>query len=402
VRASTHPLARDERVGEAITKLNQGAREEAERLLALALRDGSLEAADALDALVVSDAARSDVLVKVRRQAAELCPGDMTRLRALRDAAQRDQNTNYVHALEHCLRAFDPEMPALPPPPMAAQSQQPGMLALLTRHSTEVAGEVFGTVWEGAQELFAKPPTAYQMTGVERIAPGAMSTLSRTYETALRLLDVAHCTLFHRRETGPLSLTVALLQPPAAILRGTVTEDGTELKWLLGHAISSVMAQNLLPLALGAEGREVWEVLRDSFGPVAQPRSSRAYAHLAANLWQTLPPRAQRHLQELLAKDDNTSFDLVLERAKHSGRRVGMFLTGDFAYAARMLLAEHPRLDATLLRRPGGLSQLCSVLPALADLFRLAIRPAYADARWHVPSPQSTRGLPVSERIRIA
>jgi len=80
-----------------------------------------------------------------------------------------------------------------------------------------------------------------------------------------------------------------------------------------------------------------------------------------------------------------------VERANQSGRRVGMFLTGDFAHAARTVVGEHPAMDATLLERPGGLAKLCASLPSLADLFRLAVRPEYADARWNVPTPHSTR-----------
>lgn len=37
------------------------------------------------------------------------------------------------------------------------------------------------------------------------------------------------------------------------------------------------------------------------------------------------------------------------------------------------------------------MQRLCEALPSLADLYRLAVRPEYADARWHVPAPQSTR-----------
>ena len=63
----------------------------------------------------------------------------------------------------------------------------------------------------------------------------------------------------------------------------------------------------------------------------------------------------------------------------------------DFAHAARTIIGEHPAVDAEELVRPGGLAKLCALLPALADLFRLAVRPEYADARWHVPTPQSAR-----------
>ncbi len=381
-----------ERVAEAKRRIASGAQAEGEKLLSDALRDGSLTAADALDEVLAKDPGRSAALLKVRRQAVELRPGDIRRLVSLRDAARVDQNLNYVRAIDHVLRAFDPSQTPLAPPPLTAQATQPGMLTLLTRHSREVGGEAFGVVWEGAHALFAKPPTAYRMTGLERVAPGPMWTLSRLYEVALRLLDTPRFALFHRRGSGPLTLTVALLQSPSAILGGDAKEDGPDVRWMLGHALASVLAQNALPIGLpDTEGRLLWDVLLGSFGPPGRIKMDRAHANLAEMLWQQLAPRAQRRLKELLGTDDATPFELVVERANQSGRRVGMFLTGNFAHAARTVVGEHPALDASLLAQPGGLAKLCADLPSLADLFRLAVRPEYADARWHLPSPQSSR-----------
>jgi tetratricopeptide (TPR) repeat protein len=380
------------RIGEARKLLAAGEREQAEKILSTALREGSIAAVDELDKLFSEDSTRAAALLKVRRQAVELRPGDMRRLAALRDAARLDKNSNYVRALDHVLRAFEPSEHPLPPPPLSAQQTQPGMLTLLTRHSREVAGEAFGIVWEGATGLFAKPATAYRMTGLERVAPGPMWTLSRLYEAALRLLDTPRFSLFHRRGTGPLTLTVALLQNPAAILGGEAREDSPDVRWMLGHALASVLPQNALPLGLPEkEARLLWDVLLGAFGPPSRAKMEREHAHLSEMLWQTLAPRAQRRLKELLGNDDPTPFDLVVERANQSGRRVGMFLTGDFAHAARTVVGEHPSLDPAELQEPGGLAKLCTSLPALADLLRLAVRPEYADARWHVPSPQSAR-----------
>jgi hypothetical protein len=378
---------------EARRRLAEGLREAAEKLLGEALREGSVTAADELDALLSADPARAASLLKVRRQAVELRPGDLRRLTALRDAARADKNPNYVRALEHVLHAFEPQGGRPAPPPLSAQQTQPGMLTLLTRHSRELLGEAFGVVWTGASGLFAKAPTAYRMTGLERVAPGPIGTLSRLYEAALRLLDTPRFALFHRRGEGPLTLTVALLQNPSAILGGEAKEDRPDVRWLLGHALASVLAQNALPLGLPeAEGRLLWESLVGAFGPPGRVKTERAHANLAEMLWQTLAPRAQRRLKELLGgEDDPTPFELVVERANQSGRRVGMFLTGDFAHAARTVVGEHAALDPAELGRPGGLAKLCSELPSLADLYRLAVRPEYADARWYVPPPQSSR-----------
>jgi hypothetical protein len=244
-----------------------------------------------------------------------------------------------------------------------------------------------------------KPPAAYGTTGLERVVPGPTSALTRLYEVALRLLDVKRFALYHRRGPGRLSTTTTLLAAPSAILSGFAGEDSDDLRWELGHALAAIVPQNVLPLAMmETEGRALWSVLNSAFGPPGAARIGREHAALAEVLWQTLSARSQRRLKELLEAAVPIPYDLVVERARQSGRRFGMFLTGDFAHAARTVVSAAGRQDAGALSQ-GGLRQLCAEVPALADLLRLAIRPEYADARWHVPtSPQSQRMSAVGRR----
>jgi tetratricopeptide (TPR) repeat protein len=390
------------KVAKARARLVHGKRDEAERFLTDALREGSIEAADLLDQLLKDEPARRGALLKVRRQAVELNPGSIPRLTALRDAARADQNSNYVRAIEHILRVVEPGSEPVPAPPLSAQSTQPGILTLLTRHSLEPAGEALGIVWEDAPTVLAKTPSAAGMSGLERVVPGPTTALSRVYEAALRLLDTPRFALFHKRagglgktrdeEGGPLETGVSLTSPPAAVLSGDAREDTTELRWVLGQSLSSVLPQNALVLGLPAtEARGLWSVIVAAFGPPGLVSVERKDAELADMLWQTLAPRTQRRLRELLAGTDVTPFELVHERAKQSGRRVGMFITGDFGHAAERLLVDFTQADPKELRRPGGLERLCAQLPSLADLLRLAVRPEYADARWHLPTPAAQR-----------
>jgi tetratricopeptide (TPR) repeat protein len=396
------------KVAKAKARLINKNREEAEKLLTDALREGSIEAADMLDTLLKDEPSQRAALLKVRRQAVELAPGNTQRLVALREAARADQNTNYVRAIDHVLRAFDPAAGPLPPPPLVAQNAQPGMLTLLTRHSHEAGGEAFGVAWEGASAIFAKSPSAAGLTGLERIVAGGTTPLSRLYEVALRLLDPPRFTLFHKRNVGlgapqrgelplaeagtPLSMSIALVTTPSAVLSGDASEDTAELRSILGASLSAVLPQNALILGLPeADARSLWNVLLGAFGPPGIVTVDRKDAHLADMLWQTLAPRTQRRLKELLGNAEATPFELVSERARQSGRRVGMFLTGDFGHAARAALKDFPQVDPQELERPGGLEKLAKQLPAIADLLRLAIRPEYADARWHQPSQAAQR-----------
>lgn len=379
------------RVAEAVRKIEQGERDEGEKILAEALRAGSIDAADALDAILAPDPGRRAALIKVRRQAVELVPGDAKRLAALRDAARQDQNLNYMRAIDHVLRAFDLAEGALPPPPLQVQDPQPGMLELLTKHSRESAGEAFASVWEGAQSLFAKQPAAYGMGALDRVVPGSGNALARLYELCLRLLDTPRFALFQKKEKAAPTLKVALLTQPSAIITGDTTEDTNELRWVLGQALACVLPQNALCLGLSPEeARALWQVLLVAFGPPGPMQLDKPNARLAETLWQTLAPRSQRRLKDVLADSRGVDWEVVVERARQSGRRIGMFLTGDFGHAARSVVLETGG-DVHELERPGGLAKLCTKLPALADLLRLAVRPEYADARWHQPTPASMR-----------
>jgi hypothetical protein len=143
----------------------------------------------------------------------------------------------------------------------------------------------------------------------------------------------------------------------------------------------------------------MWNALLGAFGPPERGRElDAASGRLAETFWQMLPARSQRRAKELLETAHATSFELLAERARQSGRRVGFFLTGDFGFAARALLREKSTLDGKELAEPGGLAAACAQVPALADLYRLAVRPEYADARWHPEAP-SARGSTGKLRI---
>jgi hypothetical protein len=144
--------------------------------------------------------------------------------------------------------------------------------------------------------------------------------------------------------------------------------------------------------------------LLSAFGPPGAENAPRsldaATVRLAESFWQLIPPRAQRRLQEVLAAAALPDYDQLVEAAHQSGRRVGLFLAGDFGTAARALLGE-VGARADLVTQPGGLLRYCHEIPALADLLRLAVSPEYAQARWHPVAPTTQRGTISSSRFSI-
>jgi tetratricopeptide (TPR) repeat protein len=374
----------------------------AEPLLWEALADGLVEAGDVLAPMVSSSGDRAPDLVRLRRQQALLEPGDAARLEALRAAALADEDRVYARAVEHVLRAFDPGAGPLPPPPLSHQPEQPGVFAVLVRPSMDAAGEALALLWEGAMQLFVRDAASYGITGVERVVPGPTSVIARLYETSMRLLGTARIPLFLSRAPshGPAA-QVALLSPPSVVLSGDAREDSTALRFMLGRAMSAALPQNVLRQGVTArEGAALVEALRAAFGsPEIGRRVDVHAARLAESFWQMVPARTQRRLQELLS-GGIAPFEELLARAEQSGRRVGMFLAGDFGFAARVAVAETaPQLEQAL--STANLRSVCEQSPPLTDLVRLAISREYADARWHVVAPPTQRGTMPSGRFSL-
>jgi hypothetical protein len=267
----------------------------------------------------------------------------------------------------------------------------------------DAAGEALALLWEGAVQLFVRDPTSYAITGVARVEPGPSSVIARVYEAAMRALDAPRIPLFVPRSGGGRpSAQVAVLSPASVLLTGDVRDDSAELRFALGRGMSAALGQNVLRLGLPAtEGAAVVEALHAAFGPPESGRrvSTRA-ARLAESFWQIVPARTQRRLQELLGIGPLSDYEALVARANHSGTRVGMFLAGDFACAARALLAESS-VRGEKVPSLANLRSLCEELPPLADLLRLAVSPEYADARWHPAAPNSSRRTVPPKRFSL-
>jgi hypothetical protein len=277
------------------------------------------------------------------------------------------------------------------------------MLAFLARPSMDASGEALGLLWEGAMQLFVRDAASYGITGVERVVPGPSSAIARLYDVSMRVLDAPRIPLFvPRTSAGKPTSHVALLSTPSVILTGDVREETADLRFALGRGMAGALPQNVLRLGLPApEGRALTDAMLAAFGsPDTGPRLDARTARLAESFWQIVPARTQRRLQELLGTAARVEYEELLARAHQSGRRIGLFLSGDFACAARSLLAES---GMRTVQEPsvGDLRRLCQQLPSLADLLTLAVSPEYASARWRSIASAAPRGTISSGRFSL-
>ncbi len=376
--------------------------ESAEADLTARVQKGSFEAAEELAKRWSKNPDRARDVLRMRCKAVELGPFDLGRLQSLYGAALADHNQNHARAVEHVLRTFDPGGGPLTPPPLGAQTEHPGFLAVLTGPSRDPAVVALHVLWDGASGLFAKKAASYKLTGLERLVAGPATALGRIYEFAIRLLEVGNVPVYVKRPTEPKggqstrpsgAQSVALMQPPAAVLEVEPRLSLPELAYMLGEALASALPENAIALGLGEDDlNTTWKALAAAFGPPEDSkRIDRASMPLAESFWQTLPPRSQRRLSELVLPVHDQPVAETIAHARQSARRVGLFLCGDFSIAARRLLESHKMDAAAILSDAHAFARATRDLPDLLDLVRLAVQPEYADARWTLPPPGSQR-----------
>jgi tetratricopeptide (TPR) repeat protein len=363
-----------------------------ESLLWEELQAGGTAAGDRLADVLEASHDRTRDLVRVRYRQVSIEPGDIRRLELLHHAALADGDIPHARAVQHVMRAFDLVDGPVPPPPLGVQPEQPGVFALLTRPSSSASGEALALLWDEAKQLFARDPDSYGVRDIERVVPSPASTIARIYQAAIRVLDTPRIPLFFRPATGDPSAKVVVTAQPSVLLTGDADDESVALLFELGRGISAALPQNVICLGLPAsEARAAIAALGAAFGVTFDRGVTSHAALLAESLWQLVPPRSQRRLQQLLASVQLPEYEELVVQAMHVGRRVAMFLAGDFGYAARDLLGHEPSRSA-----PGptlhDLRGLCEGEPLMADLFRLAISPEYAQARWHVPPADATDG----------
>jgi cellulose synthase operon protein C len=372
------------------------------------LGNGSFEAGEQLVALYgARPGERAPDVLAVRRQQAALQLGDRAALQKLVEAAVLDGNPTYARSVEHVLHTFHGgDAGGAQAPPLATQRLAPDLVAsLLFRSIADSAvHEALALVLDTG--LYRRDVGQYQLTGVARVQPTGGSVLGEVFGVVARFLGQARTVLFYQRAAagGPApaapSFKIALLSPPAIVMSGDVREETPELRYLLGAALAGAMPEHALVNALGEEAlRTLVDALHAAFGPVAHlPRGNAAVARLGQNLWQLVPPRADRRLRELCADLPAITYEAAVSGTRQAMRRAGLFAAGSLGTALTLIAPEIELSLEELQGAPDGLARACAAHPDVADLVRLAIRTELAEARWTPGTAQDRRRAEMGPR----
>ena len=312
-----------------------------------------------------------------------LLPGEPWALMKLHESALKDRDHVLARAVQHVL-ALTGRGPFTEPPLLDEQSEQAeAVQSLLFRDAGSSATEAMALAWEGAQHVFHRDAKVYGLATYERVPLGAALPVGRVFTSVARALGMVKVPLYYRANAEPFDARVALIAPPSILAAGQASEGSREFQFQLGAAITAALPQYALLFGLPeSEASAVLLALVLAFGPPRKGHGSlAASAQLAEVLWEGIPRRSQRRLQELCADVEDFSYEQAVATARLGQYRAGLFACGDLAIAIQQICALEG-ITFGGFSNPGELARLCAVSPSVADLVRLSSSPPYAEMRW--------------------
>jgi hypothetical protein len=226
----------------------------------------------------------------------------------------------------------------------------------------------------------------YDFTGTDRVPPVATTPVGRIYGALTRLIDLGGVRLFHRsRSSGPLTSSVALVTPLAAILSGSAEREGPALRYVIGSALAAATPNLALADALEErDARDLIAAMVAGFGPIVEGSTTDASSEqmrIAEDLWHVMQPASDRRLRQLCENRREMTYEAAMANTRRTRRRTGLFASGDLVTSMVQTINELDLAVARPIRGEHVLRELCSD-PDIADLFDLATVPEFAEARW--------------------
>ncbi len=347
------------------------------------LQEGSAAAGKELILAFVNAPDRAQDCTLLCHYLCHLSPGDPWALTKLHESALNDRNHVLARAVQHVL-ALTGVGPFTEPPPLDDQSAQAeAVQALLFRDTGSAATEAMALAWEGAQHVFHRDAKVYALATYERVSLGGFLPMGRVFTSVARALGMVKVPLYYRANSEPFDARVALIAPPSILAAGQASESSRELQFQLGAALTAALPQYALLFGLSeTEASALLLALVLAFGPPRKGHGSlAASAQLAEVLWEGIPRRSQRRLQELCNDVEDFSYEHAVGTARLGQYRAGLFACGDLAIAVQQICALEG-ITFGGFSNPGELARLCHISPSVADLVRLSSSPLYAEMRW--------------------
>ncbi len=359
-----------------------------ERGLRAAFAAGEQAAGLELSRRFEADSSRLMDWVELERELVFRAPGDVDALRRLSGAVAKDGNHVYLAALKQAeeVCANPSVSPKNVAPPLDMQEVAPEALLHLLRGAPDPALEVLSLLWRWAPHLFRV--SGEHLADAPLLLTDLSAPLARAAHTVLGVLGGHALKLMREEGPEPAYFRSELGQPMRLLVRGPDTAASPTTLFDLGAAVLATHPDYALCFGW-QEPRlaELFEAVLAAFGPPGRIRGSApAVARQAERLWEGVPSRVQRRLQELSGNPDQIDCPHALAAASRAARRAGLFMSGDLAVSLGRVCAQES-LDVGLLRRPSGVRDLCASNAAIADLVRFATSLEYALARWGSLSP---------------
>jgi hypothetical protein len=207
--------------------------------------------------------------------------------------------------------------------------------------------------------------------------------LARMYSEVANALGMLRTPLFQRRSAGAVTVSLALLAPPAVVVSGDVRNETPELAFQLGSTL--LAATPHFALLLGSpesQARAVLKGLGFAFGPTQSGGlGPGAVPNLAEVLWESIPARLQRRLRELCDAKDALDYDVAIRLARSATRRAGLFACGNLGVALSETCIEEG-IPESALGSFARVATLAAQNASVRSLLGLATSPEYAQIRW--------------------
>jgi hypothetical protein len=137
--------------------------------------------------------------------------------------------------------------------------------------------------------------------------------------------------------------------------------------------------------------REVLKAVLAAFGPPGRVKAPAAeVVAYAERLWESVPVRVQRRLQELTSQPELIDYDRAFAATNTALWKAGLFATGDLSVAVAQVLLQEG-IEAARLS-VASLQSVCQDNDRLAALLRFATSVEYSEARWRPLRSLSSAG----------